>query len=609
MKLIGFDIETTGEGEGFGLQPYRALQGKARISSCAFVSESGHQFLCTLNPTIEQIKKQLLGFSMSDSVLIGWNTLFDVAWLIAVGLEKEVRSCRWLDGEVLRRSLENDTTDKSYGLKATVAKYLPEFAGYEGSVGGNFDAINETLLQYNTLDAGLTAKLGRIFIDQLDKRRVKLAGVISQCITPVAASWVEGLCVDPTALDVWEKDCEEKAEEAFGRVLGELLDDLWAASSFSKGDIDNLRKALNSPVQLKKLLHAYGHQVTKTDREELSKFKGVPLIKAISDYKLANTARTKFIAGIRKSLQYNESDRTHPSCRLWNTYTGRFGYSSKTLKKFQTGIAIHQFSREKVARRCIVAPKGYVLAEYDFATQEPRLICDYSGDETLLQIFTDGLDFHTYMAANVVQKDYADLLARFKDGDPQAIQDRYLGKVANLSCQYRIGWKTLISRARVQYDVELSESMSKALISTYKSTYNKVPIYWDSAIVSAKSQGYAETRGGRRVILSDWSRQNTWSAESTAINFPIQGTGADMKCLGIAMIDEPLHEAGGKYLLDLHDALFCLVPDTSKGAEAASQIKTILSTLPYEQIYNWSPRVSLPVDLKIGKSWGDLHEV
>jgi DNA polymerase-1 len=167
----------------------------------------------------------------------------------------------------------------------------------------------------------------------------------------------------------------------------------------------------------------------------------------------------------------------------------------------------------------------------------------------------------------------------------------------------------LILRARVQYDVELSESMSKALISTYKRTYNKVPIYWDTAIASAKSQGYAETRGGRRVILDDWSRQNSWSAESTALNFPIQGTGADMKVLGIAMIDDMLHEAGGKYLLDLHDALFCLLPDTSKGYDAASTIKSVLSDLPYKQIYNWSPRVSLPVDLKIGPSWGTLKDV
>jgi DNA polymerase I-like protein with 3'-5' exonuclease and polymerase domains len=600
MKLIGFDIETTGEGEAFGLQPYRVLQGRARITSAAFVTEEGETLWASLNPSVDDLRVMLRKISIqcSDSVLIGWNTLFDVAWLIAVGLEKEVRSCRWLDGEVLRRALENDTTDKSYGLKPTVAKYLPEFAGYEGKVGGNFDEINEELLKYNIMDSGLTAKLGRIFIDQLDQRRAALAGVISQCIVPVAASWVEGLCVDPTALDVWEEDCEKKAEEALEKIHSMLDVDYEIDDSF-----------LNSPIRLKKILNTLGHQVSATDQAELSRFKGVPLIKAISEYKKANTSRTKFIAGIRKSLQYNESDRTHPSCRLWNTYTGRFGYSSKTLKKFQTGIAIHQFSREKVARSCIVAPKGYVLAEYDFATQEPRLICDYSGDETLLQIFTDGLDFHTYMAANVVQKDYDDLLARFKDGDPQAIQDRYLGKVANLSCQYRIGWKTLILRARVQYDVELSESMSKALISTYKRTYNKVPIYWDTAIESAKSQGYAETRGGRRVILDDWSRQNSWSAESTALNFPIQGTGADMKVLGIAMIDDMLYEAGGKYLLDLHDALFCLLPDTSVGYDVASKIKEVLSNLPYRQIYNWSPRVSLPVDLKIGPSWGTLKDV
>ena len=75
------------------------------------------------------------------------------------------------------------------------------------------------------------------------------------------------------------------------------------------------------------------------------------------------------------------------------------------------------------------------------------------------------------------------------------------------------------------------------------------------------------------------------------------------------MIDDTLWQNGGKYLLDLHDALFCLVPDTSKGFDVASEIKNTLSNLPYKEIYNWDPRVSLPVDLKIGKAWGSLEEV
>lgn len=606
MKLIGFDIETAGEGEAFGLQPYRVLQGSARITSCAFVSEDGDTIFAKLNPTVEELREQFLQCATFDDhfVLIGWNTLFDVSWLIACGLEKEVRQCNWLDGEVLRRAIENDTSDKKYGLKPTVAKYLPEFAGYENAVAGDLDKVDQTLLDYNILDSGLTAKLGRIFWDQLDFNRRVLSLIISQCIVPVAGSWVEGLTIDVDAVDTWERKIDEEVDESWLRFVKEC-----DISDYLSGDFECDRKILASHTKLKQLLHIKGHPVECTDKAELSKFRDVPLIKAISDYKTANTSKTKFIAGIRKSLQYNQSDRTHPSCRLWNTYTGRFGYSSKTLKKFQTGIPIHQFPRKTEARSCIIAPEGYLLAEYDFATQESRLICDFSGDETLFDIFSRGLDFHSYMAAIIMQEDYNDFLAKYKDGDPDSKQHRYLGKIANLSCQYRTGWKTLQVVARRDYEIDIDDRTAKKLVDTYRSTYKRVPEYWDTSIQCTKEQGYAETRGGRRVYIDDWSRANAWSAESTAINFPIQGTGADMKCLAIAQIDKTLHENGGKYLLDLHDALFCLVPDTENGYNLALRIRSTLSNLPYTEYYNWNPRVALPVDLKIGKAWGTLEEV
>src|ERR1044072_1931537 len=167
MRLIGFDLETKGEGEAYRPQPYRVRQGKADITSFAAVDEDGCTIASGLNPSTQQLRNFLTDAAEDGVTLIGWNTLFDVSWLIAVGLEKEVRACRWLDGEIMCRAFENDTSNKSYGLKPTVVKYLPEFAGYENLVGGNFDEVNDELLKYNTLDSKLTAKLGRIFWDSL----------------------------------------------------------------------------------------------------------------------------------------------------------------------------------------------------------------------------------------------------------------------------------------------------------------------------------------------------------------------------------------------------------------------------------------------------------
>jgi len=606
MKLIGFDIETAGDGEAYGLQPYRMLQGAARITSFAFVDEDGTVVAAKLNPHQLDFTAAFQHLHLlygTDFALIGWNVPFDVAWLIAFGFEEAVRAHRWLDGEVLRRAIENDTTDKRYGLKATVAQYLPQFAGYENEVGGNFNEVNDTLLKYNILDAGLTAKLGRIFIDKLDgDRRLTLSALISKAIIPVAKAWVSGIALDEKAVDHWEKTATADRDKAFAEFIH--------TAGVHPSENAEAQKMLASPIKLKKFLHLKGFPVEKTDKVELSKYYHEPMIRAIADWKKENKALTTYIKAIRKSLEYNGNGRTHPSCRLWNTYTGRFGYTSTTTKaRLQTGIAIHQFPRKTEARNCIVAPDGYNLLELDFATQESRLICDWSGDPVMTEIFEKQLDFHTYMAAIIAGIDYEDMLDRVASGDKQAKEDRYLAKVVNLSCQYRTGWKKLIDVGRSQYDVVFDERTARYLHGLYRETYKGIPQYWDDAVFRAKSQGYAETRGGRRVFISDWSRANTWASESTAINFPIQGTGADMKFLAIAMTDNICYEAGGCYMLDLHDAAFFVLPDTSAGYDAALKMRDVCSNLPYEQVYGWRPRVALPVDMKWGKSWGSLKEV
>lgn len=607
MKFIGFDIETAGDGEAFGLQPYRVRQGTAHITSAAFVDEDGDVLYAALNPEMDDVAGAFHHISAlyPDAVFIGWNTQFDVAWLIACGLEEDVRAVQWLDGEVLRRILENDLDpSKRYGLKPTVAKYLPDYAGYEQELSGTWEAqaVDESLLKYNILDSGLTAKLGRIFIDLLPEKQLILATIICQAILPVAGAWNLGITIGIDALNKWEADIDAEMIEHLASVmrLGNIRPDEEA----------DAKKMITSPVKLKTYLQAKGCPVRKTDRAELSLYAQVPLVKAISDYKKASTAKTKFIGGIRKSLAYNGETTVHPSCRLFNTYTGRLGYTSTTTKKkFQTGIAIHQFPRGQAARDCIAAPPGYLLAELDFATQESRLICDFSNDPVMFDIFTTGKDIHSYMASIIENVSYEDMLDRIDQKDERAKEIRYLAKVVNFSCQYRTSWKKLIEVGRVQYDVIFDERRAQQLHRMYRDVYKNVPIYWDSAIRQAKADGFALTRGGRKVYIEDWTRGNTWASESTAINFPIQGTGADMKFLAISQIDQPLWEGGGKYLLDMHDAAFALLPDTSAGYDLALEIKRIMSSLPYEAYFKWSPKVALPVDLKIGKAWGSLTEV
>ena len=95
----GFDVETEGDKAEYMLQPFRALTGKARLKAASIAI--GEASAGCLYPTVVQVRKMLTKAISEDRYIIGWNTSFDAAWCIAVGLEPEVFQAKWLDGMLL----------------------------------------------------------------------------------------------------------------------------------------------------------------------------------------------------------------------------------------------------------------------------------------------------------------------------------------------------------------------------------------------------------------------------------------------------------------------------------------------------------------------------
>ena len=279
------------------------------------------------------------------------------------------------------------------------------------------------------------------------------------------------------------------------------------------------------------------------------------------------------------------------------------------MADLQTGFALHQMKRGKDFRRLISAPEGYLLCEFDFARQEFGWMAVASGDETMLSLCAPGEDAHSYMGAQIAQVDYHSLIQQVKAGDAHAALQRKLGKLSNLSFQYRVGYKTATTKARVDYELDISESEVKHLLAVYKQTYSGVPEYWGSQIQKCKRLGYAETFAGRRVQLKgNWAGKEAWPLESTAINYPIQGTGGDQKYLALAVARNLLPEFSGYLYYELHDGLFFIFPQ-AKAVQASEVFLDKLSNLPYKQAWSVDLPIKFPVDAKIGGSWGDLMDL
>jgi DNA polymerase I-like protein with 3'-5' exonuclease and polymerase domains len=619
MRLASFDVEDWGVLPEYALQPVRARTRDAWITSYAFALETRAGYCRAagkLKPTTDDLRRFLRACAKRGLTIVCWNATFDVGWLIALGLETEVKACRWLDAMLLYKHLVFAPDfipgiTRLFGLKPAVEKFLPEYAGYNKEV--TFDPQDEfewaELLKYNKLDAKLTLILARRFLRLLPAETVRLAIIEGASIPLVAKANVDGLAVD--------------VDNA--RQLAEKLNDTANASLVTLRifSSDATPEVLASPKQLSELLFdTWGlpwHKVTdtgqrSTDKEVLAVLASTDhRAKLVHDYREAANNKTKFADSIVASSEYNPDGRVRPEARIYSTYTGRMTYSSKQGKgkaERPTGVALHQWKRDPFYRRSIKAPEGFDLLEFDFAGQEYRWMAVESRDATMLRLCQPGEDPHSFMGSRVAHMRYEQLMADVAAEVPGAYDKRQLGKVANLSLQYRTSANRLRIVAKTDYGMELDYSDARAIHATYLTTYVGMRGYWDRQIYKARRDGYAQTIGGRRVHLGtgDTWPTSAWSWESTAINFPIQGVGADQKYLALCVIKDYLPRVDGRFYFELHDGLFFIVP-SAYSQRACDDMKQIMSNLPYEKAWGFRPPIPFPVDAKIGKSWGDLKKV
>lgn len=623
-KILAFDFETSGKLPEYALQPWRVAQKLAWPTSLAVVKKMPSTLRITggLNPTVKMMREMLEEAVDTDARIGGWNTQFDVMWLLAHGLEDLVFRVKWIDGMLLWRHAiiepEYETErhkKKSYGLKNFVNEYLPKFAGYADDV--DFHSTDpkerEKLHRYNCRDTMFSLRGISMWWNYLlreNPQGLRNALIEADIIPHVAMANLRGLHIDPLAASELQAHLDHEAEKALGKLSGQGVTD----------------KVVRSPTKLAKLLFDdWGLPVLKentgkktgnvsrsTDKEVLHElsFKD-PRAKVLRDYREALNNKVKFADAPKKSAEYNADDCAHPQAIIFGTYSGRLTYASKQGKGKAArpiGFALHQEKRGKEFRGIITAPAGYTLMEFDAAGQEYRWMALASGDETMLQLCLPGEDPHSYMGAQITHRDYRDLIRLVHEEDKQAGEDRKLGKLGNLSLQYRTSAAKLLTVARVQYNIDMQLPESQKIHRTYLNTYRRVPIYWNKQIAKTKRLGYVETFGGRRVqVIGNWNGKQGWSMESTAINYPIQGTGADQKYLAISVIGPYLRKIGAYFAWDLHDGIYIWVPN-DKVDRAAVDIKWMLDNLPYKKAWGYTPSIPLPWDCKYGPSWGMLKE-
>jgi DNA polymerase I-like protein with 3'-5' exonuclease and polymerase domains len=645
-EIVAHDLETSGQDPKFALQPWRVKAGTAWITSASAVrclpGRGLVRHLSQLFPTRAQLKQFLEDAIANGWTLLGWNIAFDISMLMALGddIADLCMRVKWLDGMLMWRHYDIEPEyefqtakhlKRSYSLKGytdssgrffpgAMQEWLPHVPAYNEDVDfhATDDASLKRLQTYNDDDNAHTFVIARMIWAKLTDRQRRAVLIQAECLPVVAQGNLLGLPVDRLTV----RHLQAKLADDAAAYLAQLAPD------------GMTEKIVRSPAQLAELMFdKWGLPVLKenkskdplkpntrsTDKEVLHELAFIdPRAKLIKSYRETLNAQGKFCHSVLESLDYNGDMRTHPIGRLFGTYTDRMTVASqqgKGAEAVQIGFALHQMKREAEFREFITVEEGCDIVEFDAAGQEFRWMAIAANDPTMLHLCQPGEDAHSYMGAAIVGIDYKQLVVDFHAGNKTASDNRYLGKFANLSLQYRTSARKLRSKARVDYNIPLEMPAAYRIHATYQREYPGVPVYWDHQIALVKGLGYVETFGGNRIkVVGDWHGTWGWSMGSTAINARIQGTGADQKHLAIAVIKDYLREIRGRFLFDLHDGLYLAIPSAIR-PKAVDVMKRMLDNLPYQQAWGFTPPIPMPWDAKVGIAgtpscaWGRLKEV
>lgn len=320
-----------------------------------------------------------------------------------------------------------------------------------------------------------------------------------------------------------------------------------------------------------------------TDEEVLEKLaEDYPLPAKILEHRSLSKLKGTYTDKLSQ-LANPRTGRVHTHYAQAVAVTGRLSSNDPNLQN----IPIRTAEGRRV-REAFVAPPGRLIASADYSQIELRIMAHLSGDESLLNAFTQGLDVHRATAAEVFGVEV----------DQVSSQQRRYAKVINFGLIYGM------SSFGLAKNLGIETKSAAAYIDRYFQRYPGVKQYMDDTKAAAKAQGYVETVFGRRLYLPEINSPNgprRSAAERAAINAPMQGTAADLIKKAMVEVQRVLDAQRPDVLMimQVHDELVFELP-----AEHENWVHTEVPRIMAEVA---ALKVPLLAEVGVGPNWDKAH--
>jgi DNA polymerase-1 len=530
----------------------------------------GREVLEVLKPVLEDPAIRKIGHDLKfDAILLARHGVamqgLETDTMIASYLVDANRSSHPLEELALEHAGYKALTEEDVcgrGAKAVSFSQIPlqaalDFAGERSDLALQLAPVLRAIMDRETLTP---------VYDQLEHPLISVLMAIERA----------GIRIDGVALASQAQRIDEELYTRARRIY-ELSGEEFNINSPKKlGEILFDKMGLTTET-LKRTSKTKAHSTAFEVLEELGQFHELPRL--VLEWRGMMKLKGTYIDALPQ-LVNPETGRVHTCFNQAVAATGRLSSSDPNLQNIPIRT---ELGRE--IRRAFVAEPGHLLISADYSQIELRVLAHLSGDDALLEAFTQNIDIHDRTALKVF-------------GTGRGLSGHELRRRAKIINYALLYGKQAFTLAK---DIGVSREEAQAFIDAYFAGFPSVRAFIDGLLEEARRTGTVKTMFGRRRLVPDLNNRNGQvraAAERAAVNMPIQGSAADI--LKKAMID--VHAAlpsiaGGRarMILTVHDELLFEAPEDAADDTAAAVRELMQSAVAL--------KVPVTVDVGIGENW------
>ncbi len=577
-ERISLDTETT------SLNPHQAdlvgLSFAVRENEAWYVPV-GHRYLGAPQqlPPDRVLDKLRPLLEDPDKPKIGQNIKYDALVLRRAGLRLE-----GLEFDTMIASYLANPAAKSHSLDNLASELLgyrtipfSEVAG-SGKKQIRFDEVEvDKALVYAAEDADITLQLANRLEPLLDEaEQRKLFAEVEMPLLDVLfdMEW-HGVRIDSELLASLSEEMQEKLSRLEGQIH-EL-----AGGAFN----------INSPRQMGEVLFER-LELPRGKKTKTGWSTNVEVLNALAEeheiarrileYRSVSKLKSTYADALPKLIDAG-TGRIHTSFNQTVTATGRLSSSQPNLQN----IPIRTEEGRRL-REAFIPAEGNVLLAADYSQIELRILAHLADETTLKESFARNEDIHRRTASEIFNV------------FPDMVSDemRRRAKTINFGVLYGM------SAFGLAKELGIGRKEAQGYIDNYFDRLPKVKNFMEAKLSEARDKLFVTTLLGRRCAVPEINSRNGGIrsfAERNAVNYPIQGSAADIIKVAMVRVARRLRQENlqTRMTLQVHDELVFDVPE----AEVAKVEKLVREEMETAVDLD----VPLVVDIGTGENWREAH--